>query len=169
MSASDNLNRVQMNYRYVDQGEKKTVLAAHPTEGTVGLLNVEQSRRDNPGAGGGLRSQLAFVHPDFRRQGIATAMYNIASYQLGYKPVHDLVRTKAGDAWAKAVGGAVPEAVRMPSWDMTPEEANKNLPDRQWRNWMAGEPIEPSIAKALTPVREKKKRPRKFKQLDLGI
>lgn len=52
------------------------------------------------------------VNDDVRRQGVATALWNraheLASEQGITRPVHARERTKEGDAWAKAVGGAIP-------------------------------------------------------------
>ena len=58
------------------------------------------------------------THSDFRRQGVANLMDrmgNFAMGRLGGKPIeHASVRTEAGDAWAKAVGGNIP--TRVPSF-----------------------------------------------------
>lgn len=43
------------------------------------------------------------VHPEYRRQGIATAMWDYAKQQ-GLQPAHDLEKTADGKAWAEAVG-----------------------------------------------------------------
>lgn len=43
------------------------------------------------------------VHPDYRRQGIATAMWQYAKAQ-GLNPMHELIKTEDGNAWSKAVG-----------------------------------------------------------------
>lgn len=43
------------------------------------------------------------VHPDYRRQGIATGMWRYAKAQ-GLNPTHELIKTEDGDAWSKAVG-----------------------------------------------------------------
>jgi ribosomal protein S18 acetylase RimI-like enzyme len=43
------------------------------------------------------------VHPDYRRQGIATAMWQYAKAQ-GLNPTHELIKTEDGYAWSQAVG-----------------------------------------------------------------
>lgn len=47
------------------------------------------------------------VHPDFRRQGVATAMWNYANKVMpqfgGPSPQHSEMRTPEGEAWAKSV------------------------------------------------------------------
>ena len=43
------------------------------------------------------------VHPEYQRQGIATAMWNFAK-EKGLHPAHELEKTEDGEAWAKAVG-----------------------------------------------------------------
>lgn len=53
------------------------------------------------------------VHPDFQRQGIATAMWQ-KGHELAAEnaripqPKHSARRTNEGDAWARAVGGRLP-------------------------------------------------------------
>ena len=47
--------------------------------------------------------KMVQVHPDYQRQGIATAMWNYAK-ERGLKPAHELEKTPEGEAWAKAVG-----------------------------------------------------------------
>lgn len=51
------------------------------------------------------------VAQHYRRKGIATAMYKEAK-RRNIPIKHSSVRTDAGDAWAKKVGGEVP-----PKWD----------------------------------------------------
>lgn len=43
------------------------------------------------------------VHPDYRRKGIATAMWEYAKAQ-GLNPTHELIKTEDGNVWALAVG-----------------------------------------------------------------
>lgn len=58
------------------------------------------------------------VPEDFRRQGIATGMWNHAQQVASENarvpaPKHSKDRTDAGDAWARSVGGRVP---RRSAW-----------------------------------------------------
>ena len=48
------------------------------------------------------------VHPNHRRKGLATAMYQHAQRE-GIAPVHNSMRTDLGEAWAKGVGGHRPD------------------------------------------------------------
>jgi hypothetical protein len=54
------------------------------------------------------------VWPDEQRQGIGTAMWNMGQ-KIRPKPVHSADRTRAGEAWAKKVGGRLPR--RKPVYD----------------------------------------------------
>jgi hypothetical protein len=47
------------------------------------------------------------VDPENQREGIATAMWNMGQ-GIRPKPVHSADRTRAGEAWAKSVGGRLP-------------------------------------------------------------
>lgn len=147
-----------IEYRYTNQGaDKKVVLAGHPDYGVVGMLNLE---RMNPRArASGLTSSLAYVHPDFRRRGIASAMYNIGSHEVGYKPLHDEARSPLGDKFARSVGGAIPADFPKPimkAWDIPRDKIEIN--EKQAGNWAAGETVDPAVAKALTPVKPVRRR-----------
>lgn len=43
------------------------------------------------------------VEPPYRRQGIARQLWQYAK-ENGFNPVHEIEKTKDGEAWAKAVG-----------------------------------------------------------------
>jgi hypothetical protein len=54
-----------------------------------------------------------FVRPSFRRQGVATSLWNeahrIANENTSVPPPkHSSTRSDEGDVWAKAVGGSLP-------------------------------------------------------------
>jgi hypothetical protein len=100
------LSSVQFRYDTIDVGEKTALhrvrAFAGPTETHVGdlLWNAK-----------GIRNVL--VSPDQQRRGIATGMYQHAhslasSNQRIPRPKHSADRTKAGDAWARSVGGRIP-------------------------------------------------------------
>ena len=89
------------------------------TQGGSGLPHVLQVNKEdepvahmqwNPDKG-----EIADIHVEepYRRQGIATSMWNKSQQWSADKgltsPVHNPKRTEAGDAWAKSVGGSVPE------------------------------------------------------------
>jgi len=170
-----NVNKTQfpnadISYRYADHSsDKKTVLAHHPEQGVVGMIQLERMHpqlRSSP-----LTSSLAYVHPDFRQRGIASAMYHIGANQVGYKPIHDQARSPLGDKFAKSVGGAIPEGYEKPlmkQWDIPRDEIQIN--EKQGGAWESGRDIDPTVAKALTPVKPKKSRAKKPVQgtLDLG-
>lgn len=52
------------------------------------------------------------VDPSHRRKGVATGMWNHANANAREhevsRPKHAVMRSDAGDAWAKAVGGEIP-------------------------------------------------------------
>lgn len=47
------------------------------------------------------------VHAEFRRQGLATALWEYA-LECGYALKHSSWRTNDGDSWARSVGGELP-------------------------------------------------------------
>jgi hypothetical protein len=61
------------------------------------------------------KGKISDIHVEepYRRQGVATSMWNKSqqwSKDNGVTPpAHSPKRTEAGDAWAKSVGGSVPE------------------------------------------------------------
>lgn len=60
--------------------------------------------------------QAVETHPKYRRQGLATKLWGIAqenTAQGAPAPVHSPTRTRAGEAWAKKVGGDVPPRGRL--------------------------------------------------------
>lgn len=75
--------------------------AVHPIHGEIGNMQITASRNDHQIVG-------VDVHKNFRRQGIATAMYRKA-ISVGLTPRHSSSRTDDGDAWAKSVGGFSPK------------------------------------------------------------
>ena len=50
-----------------------------------------------------------WVANDYRRNGIATAMWAIAEELLGIRPRHSTNRTPEGEAWAQSLGEKLPE------------------------------------------------------------
>lgn len=74
------------------------VVASHPAHGTVGFFVV---------GGDGTVGNI-HVHPDLRRQGVATAMSREAEKAHGGPLKHSPYRTEAGEEWAKSYGGDLP-------------------------------------------------------------
>ena len=63
------------------------------------------ARADALGARGEVRT--VFTDDRFRRQGLATALWDVAA-RLGMEPRHAGNRTDDGDGWARRVGGDLP-------------------------------------------------------------
>jgi len=80
-------------------GEWNAIEAHHPDEGKVGHLiwHPEGEIQD---------VQVSEPH---RRKGVATGMYEHAKRLKVKPPEHSEFRTEEGDAWARAVGGHIPE------------------------------------------------------------
>ena len=60
--------------------------------------------------------QAVETHPQYRRQGLAKKLWGIAqenTAQGAPAPSHSSTRTRAGEAWAKKVGGEVPPRGRL--------------------------------------------------------
>jgi ribosomal protein S18 acetylase RimI-like enzyme len=105
MAAHENLSNLQFNYSrntrqpWPDEHE----ITAVADSGQVGRLLWN----DEDG-------EISHLHvgENARRRGIATSMWDTAHEEAETRgitpPVHSSQRTKAGDAWAKAVGGHVP-------------------------------------------------------------
>ena len=87
------------------QNEEHIIRAATPEGREIGRLRWWTV--------GGAVSDVA-VSPNFRRRGVATGMWNEA-YRLNAQdpdivsPSHSSSRTDEGDAWARSVGGELPE------------------------------------------------------------
>ena len=164
-----------VEYRYVDDGPGKKQVLARDTgaDRIVGHMSLDTHMHpkssgksfggNNPG-GFGLGVGLAYTTPEVRGQGIAGAMYNIASRELGYKPMHDNVRSPAGDRFARSVGGPFHptdnyEKPVMQQWELL--DGGEEMQDIQRPNWERGTPIDSTIAGALTPQKPKQRRKRK--------
>lgn len=79
-------------------GDKTGVLTLTSGDAMVGQLSWRNRVLQN-----------VFVHPTFRRQGIARALWDEANVRSGLPITHSPDRTADGDAWAHAVGGDVPQ------------------------------------------------------------
>ena len=71
------------------------------------------------------------VHPEARRQGIASHMWDLA-HQVAQEtgtpaPQHSPERTPEGDAWAKAVGGKLPAVKKCTACGEVGHLASENL------------------------------------------
>jgi len=107
---SDPLNPLQFHYDTVDTGGSRPmhrVMAVHPaTNQEVGGMTWTARHIRN-----------ISVADDFRRQGVATALWNegqriAAENPRIPAPKHSAERTDAGDAWARSVGGRIPRRVQ---------------------------------------------------------
>jgi ribosomal protein S18 acetylase RimI-like enzyme len=93
----------QFQYLYNSQHDEHEVSAIDDS-GTIGHLRWD----DSDGEISSLR-----VADNRRREGIATALWETAHEEAEDRgitaPEHSSRRTEAGDAWARAVGGRVPD------------------------------------------------------------
>lgn len=124
------LNPHQFNLDYVPTselpkeiktgGEHAIVAKVGENKQPVGILawgNPDApSEEDENDIGAGTRGSVTWVetHPRYRRQGLATEMWKKAqevaqSNEQIPEPEHSNTRTEQGDAWARKVGGRVPE------------------------------------------------------------
>jgi GNAT superfamily N-acetyltransferase len=81
-----------------------SVSAKHPEHGDIGRLSLHTKNYvldgDRPHTDDHTVVSYVEVKPEFRRQGVATAMWNYAKAQ-GFKPHHSSVISDSGYAWAK--------------------------------------------------------------------
>lgn len=113
MAASDNVNNLQFRYSAPEMGfnyhSVDTVLRREGDRVTMARMSWNSKR------------VLGIdVPPEFRRQGIATALWNeghrlASENQRVPAPKHSSDRTPAGDAWARSVGGPLPRRSRKSS------------------------------------------------------
>ena len=107
MPAHEKLNSLQFRYSQPDLGESFTThqvtALAGPTASPVGTMLWTGKH--------GVRN--IGVDAQHQRRGVATAMWNeghrlASENQQIPQPRHSPDRTKAGDAWARSVGGRLP-------------------------------------------------------------
>lgn len=115
MPAYEHLNRYQLRYRpRKGSGYEKHIIEAvdKETGRQKGSFTWNEYQNDRLHGTGEIAN--VEVASRTRRQGLATAMYrfanDIAESSEGRIPApeHSEARTKAGDAWARAVGGYLP-------------------------------------------------------------
>ena len=105
MSAQDNLSPSQFNV-VLDHhnGEINHTITAYTDRGN-NAGSMEWSKSSG-------QIEDLFVHPEARRQGIASHMWDLAhqvSKEAGTPvPHHSSERTPDGNSWAKSVGGRLP-------------------------------------------------------------
>jgi len=80
------------------------VVAEHPNYGRIGEMQLA-----DPDAEG--RREILDMGVLFKRQGVGTGMYRYAQDE-GLNPAHSSWRTEEGDAWARKVGGDLPERTK---------------------------------------------------------
>jgi hypothetical protein len=119
MPASENVNGIQFSFH---KGNPKSPIGEETRhkvtakQGDLPVGELEWFSRGNNAVSN------VYVREDFRRQGVATRMWDTAheaaSSTRGVKPPkHSKDRTNAGDAWAKSVGGRVPSRSK---WEPKP-------------------------------------------------
>jgi hypothetical protein len=101
-------------------------IGGSPNEPTV-IAKVKGSERiagwmqfEKPDAKGFREISMVNVETPSKRQGIATTLF-LEAKKAGLKPVHSPKRTDGGDAFARSVGGRVPDV----DWSR-PEQAREN-------------------------------------------
>lgn len=156
------------------------VIATHPDDGIVGALTYSHHEWHNPGEGRGV--DVVMVDPRHRGPelreggkaagagGVAGAMYNIASHEMGYKLGHSRSLSNSGAKFAERVGGPTrtgqpPRAnlgarIGIGPGDLNTDLLNSDLSDRAVE-------VDPVVGRALTPTKPKQSRPRKSVQMEL--
>lgn len=103
-----NLNGVQFKHAEWERTSKGAtsrgleVTAEHPKYGRIGEMHLPV----NPDANG--NREILDMGVLFKRQGVGTGMLRHAQ-ESGLNPVHSSWRTDEGDAWARKVGGPLPD------------------------------------------------------------
>ena len=99
----------------LDDGPNHEYDPKYPNEGrprnsvTVAHMDWNAGPKREPGPVHQGEIGDVYTHPAYRRQGMASALWNVSRQMLPYtKPTHSPERTRAGDAWARAVGGRRP-------------------------------------------------------------
>ena len=77
------------------------VVAEHPKFGRIGEMQLA-----DPDPKG--NREILDMGVLFKREGVGTGMFRHAQ-EAGLNPTHSTWRTDAGDAWARKVGGDLPE------------------------------------------------------------
>ena len=101
VAAAQPLSEYSIKHQQFEDGFHQ-ITAHHPEKGEVGFMGLDPDGTLN----------LAQVQPSHQRKGLATAMWDHAK-SLGINPQHSNVRSREGDAWAKATGDPVPENLSM--------------------------------------------------------
>jgi hypothetical protein len=96
--------------------------------------------------------------------GVASAMYNIASREMGYRLGHSENLTQRGAAFAKRVGGPTYKGrnpVASVGARIEIEEGGLNTKMLQGDLANSSTPLDPVVGRALTPTKQKQRRSRK--------
>lgn len=156
------------------------VIATHPTDGIVGALTYSHKEWKGPGEGRGVDVVMVDPRhrgPEFREGGkaagaggVAGAMYNIASREMGYRLGHSSSLSDSGAKFAERVGGPTrtglpPRAnlggrIGLGQGDLNTDLLQGDLAER-------AAPVDPVIGRALTPTKQKQRRPKKAVQQEL--
>ena len=103
VASKEHLNPRQFKYSYHEDINEHEIMA-HDNSGQLGRLlwNADDGEISH-----------VYVGDKLRRRGIATDMWNEAHSEALYRgiidPEHSSRRSQEGDAWAKSIGGDIPE------------------------------------------------------------
>ena len=105
-SAEDDKHRIDYYHYFTRQHPHFFVLSDKESGKMLSNMNL-----DEKGVVQGVET-----HPDYRRQGLATKLWNYAKSQSAMgipEPQHSRTRTKEGEEWAKKIGGELPPRGRL--------------------------------------------------------
>jgi hypothetical protein len=113
--------RLRIDLMMGDHPSGATSATVEGVPGFSSTVRVYKGKKNIGVLEGGDKIDHIQTHSDYQRKGVATDMLRIANFAAGRigasEPIkHGDVRTPSGDAWAKAVGGKVPQ--RIPSFGM---------------------------------------------------
>lgn len=105
-SAEDEEHRIDYHHYFTRQHPHFFILSDKKSGKMLANMNLDAEGK----------VQGVETHPDYRRQGLATKLWNYAKERsdMGIpEPKHSSARTKEGEEWAKKVGGELPKRGRL--------------------------------------------------------
>ena len=89
-------------FNFQVNGKSEVVAVDKATNKVVAYMELGDKKR------GGKEIKMVHVEPEVRRQGLASTLF-LEAKKAGLKPVHSPTRSPEGDAFARRVGGYVPD------------------------------------------------------------